>query len=80
MERSNRIAQVYGYAVCLVAIITFLISAAAGRVEVLTGRGFRNNRLALAGHEEEMDSTRRGVAAVVRLEKRYFVKDAILDL
>ncbi len=29
MEKSNRIAQVYGYAVCLVAIITFLISAAA---------------------------------------------------
>ncbi len=29
MERSNRIAQVYGYAVCLVAIITFLIAAAA---------------------------------------------------
>jgi hypothetical protein len=28
MERSNRIAQVYGYTVCLVAIITFLISAA----------------------------------------------------
>lgn len=28
MERNNRIAQVYGYAVCLVAVITFLISAA----------------------------------------------------
>jgi hypothetical protein len=28
MERTNRIAQVYGYAVCLVAIITFLIAAA----------------------------------------------------
>ena len=26
MERTNRIAQVYGYAVCLVAIITILIS------------------------------------------------------
>src|SRR4026207_82812 len=26
MERTNRIAQVYGYAVCLVAIITVLIS------------------------------------------------------
>ena len=26
MERSNRIAQIYGYAVCLVAIITILIS------------------------------------------------------
>jgi hypothetical protein len=29
MERSNRIAQIYEYAVCLVAIITFLIAAAA---------------------------------------------------
>lgn len=28
MERTNRIAQVYGYAVCLVAVITLLISAA----------------------------------------------------
>lgn len=28
MERTNRIAQVYGYAVCLVAIVTILISAA----------------------------------------------------
>ncbi len=45
-----------------------------------SGRRFRNNRLAVVGHEEEVDSTRRGVAAVVRLEKRYFVKDAILDL
>ncbi len=26
MERSTRIAQIYGYAVCLVAIITILIS------------------------------------------------------
>jgi len=26
MERSNRIAQAYGYAVCLIAVITFLIS------------------------------------------------------
>jgi hypothetical protein len=26
MERTNRIAQIYGYAVCLVAIITILIS------------------------------------------------------
>ena len=45
-----------------------------------SGRRFRNNRMALSGHEEEVDSTRRGVAAVVRLEKRYFVSDAILDL
>jgi len=47
---------------------------------VESGRRFRNNRLALAGHEEEVDTTRRGVAAVVRLEKKYFVKDAILEL
>jgi hypothetical protein len=26
MERTNRIAQIYGYAVCLVAIVTILIS------------------------------------------------------
>ena len=44
-----------------------------------SGRRFRNNRMALSGHEEEVDSARRGVAAVVRLEKRYFVSDAILD-
>ena len=29
MERTNRIAQIYGYAVCLVAIITILISISA---------------------------------------------------
>lgn len=27
MERSNRIAQMYGYAVCLIAVVTFLLSA-----------------------------------------------------
>lgn len=27
MERSNRIAQMYGYAVCLIAVVTILISA-----------------------------------------------------
>jgi len=47
---------------------------------VESGRRFRNNRLALAGHEEEVDTTRRGVAAVVRIEKKYFVEDAILNL
>lgn len=26
MERSNRIAQIYGYAVCLIAVIVFLIN------------------------------------------------------
>ena len=27
MEKQHRVAQIYGYAVCLVAVITFLISA-----------------------------------------------------
>lgn len=27
MDRSNRIAQMYGYAVCLIAVVTFLLSA-----------------------------------------------------
>ena len=45
-----------------------------------SGRRFRTNRLALDGSEEEVDSTRRAAARVVRREKRYFVKDAILDL
>jgi len=34
MPGANRIAQVYGYAVCLVAVITFLI-AATGLVEAM---------------------------------------------
>lgn len=29
MEKQNKIAQLYGYAVCLVAVITFLISMAS---------------------------------------------------
>jgi len=29
MEKKNRIAQLYGYAVCLIAVITFLISVSA---------------------------------------------------
>jgi acyl-CoA dehydrogenase family protein 9 len=45
-----------------------------------SGRRFRTNRLALDGSEEDVDSTRRAAARVVRREKRYFVKDAILDL
>jgi alkylation response protein AidB-like acyl-CoA dehydrogenase len=47
---------------------------------VESGRRFRTNRLALDGTEEDVDSTRRAVAGAVRDEKRYFVKDAILDL
>lgn len=45
-----------------------------------SGRRFRNNRLALSRHEEEVDTTRRDIAGVVRIEKRCFVKDAILEL
>ena len=47
---------------------------------VESGHRFRANRTALDGREEEVDTTRRGVAAIVREEKRYFVKDAILDI
>lgn len=45
-----------------------------------SGRRFRTNRIALDGSEEDVDSIRRAVAATVRNEKNYFVKDAILDL
>ena len=47
---------------------------------VESGRRFRSSRIALDGREEEVDSNRRAVAAVVRREQRYFVGDAILDL
>jgi alkylation response protein AidB-like acyl-CoA dehydrogenase len=47
---------------------------------VEAGRRFRSNRLALEGRAEEIDSTRRAVAATLRQEQRYFVDDAILDL
>ena len=47
---------------------------------VESGRRFRSNRVALDGREEEVDSTRRAVAELVRKEQRYFVEDAILDL
>jgi acyl-CoA dehydrogenase family protein 9 len=47
---------------------------------VESGRRFRSNRVALDGREEEVDSTRRAVADLVRKEQRYFVGDAILDL
>ena len=47
---------------------------------VESGRRFRSNRLALDGREEEVDSKRRSVAAVMRKEQEYFVEDAILDL
>jgi len=47
---------------------------------VESGRRFRTNRVALEGREEEVDTTRRAVAELVRKEQRYFVDDAILDL
>lgn len=47
---------------------------------VESGRRFRTNRIALDGSEEEVDDIRRAVAASVREEKSYFVKDSILDL
>ncbi len=47
---------------------------------VESGHRFKANRTALDGREEEVDTTRRSVAATVREEKRYFVKDAILDI
>jgi alkylation response protein AidB-like acyl-CoA dehydrogenase len=47
---------------------------------VESGHRFRSNRIALEGREEEVDATRRGVAAIIRDEMRYFVKDAILDI
>jgi acyl-CoA dehydrogenase family protein 9 len=47
---------------------------------VESGRRFRTNRMALDGREEDVDTTRRDVAGSMREEKRYFVKDAILDM
>jgi acyl-CoA dehydrogenase family protein 9 len=47
---------------------------------VESGHRFKASRTALDGREEEVDTTRRNVAATVREEKRYFVKDAILDI
>jgi len=46
---------------------------------VEAGRRFRGNRNMLDGREEEVDDTRRSVAAAVREAGGYFVKDAILD-
>ena len=36
MERPNRVAQLYGYAVCLIAVIVFLISANSFVEQVFT--------------------------------------------
>jgi len=46
---------------------------------VEAGRRFRGNRNMLDGREEEVDDTRRSVAASVRKSGGYFVKDAILE-
>jgi alkylation response protein AidB-like acyl-CoA dehydrogenase len=47
---------------------------------VEAGRRFRTNRNSLDGLEDDVDNTRRSIAATMREEQRYFVKDAILDL
>jgi acyl-CoA dehydrogenase family protein 9 len=46
---------------------------------VEAGRRFRGNRNMLDAREEDVDETRRAVAAAVRSGKGYFVTDAILD-
>ena len=46
---------------------------------VESGRRFRVQREALDAREEEVDDRRRGIAAVVRETRGYFVEDAILD-
>jgi alkylation response protein AidB-like acyl-CoA dehydrogenase len=47
---------------------------------VSAGRRFRENRLALSGREDEVDDTRRSVAAALRSAGGYFVEDAVLDV
>ena len=46
---------------------------------VTAGRRFREHRLALSGREDEVDDTRRRIAASVREAAGYFVADAVLD-
>ena len=46
---------------------------------VESGRRFRSNRNALDAKEEEVDATRRAIAAAVREAGGYYVSDAILD-
>jgi alkylation response protein AidB-like acyl-CoA dehydrogenase len=46
---------------------------------VTAGRRFRENRLALSGREDEVDETRKTIAAALRAARGYFVEDAILD-
>jgi hypothetical protein len=46
---------------------------------VEAGRRFRANRNMLDAREDDVDDTRRAIAADVRSGKGYFVTDAILD-
>ena len=46
---------------------------------VQSGRWFRHARNALDAREEDVDETRRSIAAAVRVEKGYWVTDPILD-
>lgn len=46
---------------------------------VEAGRRFRTQRIALDGREDEVDDTRRAVAAAMRRAQGYWVPDAILD-
>jgi acyl-CoA dehydrogenase family protein 9 len=46
---------------------------------VEAGRRFKANREALAGREDDVDATRREVAAAVREARGYYVPDAVLD-
>jgi ACAD9/ACADV-like protein len=46
---------------------------------VEAGRRFRANRNMLDSREEDVDDTRRGVAASVRAGNGYFVTDAIME-
>jgi alkylation response protein AidB-like acyl-CoA dehydrogenase len=46
---------------------------------VTAGRRIRENRLALSGREDEVDDTRRRIAANVRQTAGYGVADAVLD-
>lgn len=46
---------------------------------VTAGRRFRENRLALSGREDEVDDTRRAIAAALRAAQGYFTEDAVLE-
>jgi len=69
MDKSNRIAQLYGYTVCLVAVLTFLISgssfieSAMQRSAPLSGERFGYNALDYSSFET-WKATREGPAAI----------------